>query len=164
MSGAEGMLGPESALRMAFTVEADWIDYNDHLNMARYPILFDRAIDGLIEAVGLSSEPGEGHTLFALEAKLCYLRAVVLGDRPVVETSVLRTDTKRLHSWQTMRVGERAVATCENLHICVDRGADGAFAAPFPDSVRNALSPLTVSTDRWPDGTRRPVAARMDDP
>ena len=28
-------------------VEADWIDYNGHLNMAFYSVLFDRGIDQL---------------------------------------------------------------------------------------------------------------------
>ena len=31
-------------------VEPDWIDYNGHLNMAYYNVLFDRAVD---EAFGL---------------------------------------------------------------------------------------------------------------
>ena len=164
MSAAARMEGQSGKLRMAFAIDPDWIDYNDHLNMARYPIMFDRAIDGLIDTIGLSSDPGEGRTLFALEAKLGYINAVVLRDRPTVETIVLRIDSKRVHSWQTMRVGERIVATCENLHICVDRRADGASAAPLPDAVRLALERLVVPLADWPNDVQQPVASRLATP
>ena len=33
-------------------VEAGWIDYNGHLNMAYYNVLFDRAVDEAYELLG----------------------------------------------------------------------------------------------------------------
>ncbi|HTQ82203.1 MAG TPA: thioesterase family protein, partial [Pseudolabrys sp.] len=35
------------------TVEPQWIDYNGHLNVAYYNVLFDRAVDELYELLGL---------------------------------------------------------------------------------------------------------------
>ena len=34
-------------------VEEAWIDYNGHLNMAYYNVLFDRAVDEFFEALGI---------------------------------------------------------------------------------------------------------------
>ena len=37
----------------AMRVEPGWIDYNGHLNMAYYNVLFDRAVDEVYELLGL---------------------------------------------------------------------------------------------------------------
>ena len=34
-------------------VEEHWIDYNGHLNMAYYNVLFDRAVDEAYELIGV---------------------------------------------------------------------------------------------------------------
>jgi acyl-CoA thioester hydrolase len=34
-------------------IEKDWIDYNGHLNMAYYNVLFDRCSDEAFEAMGM---------------------------------------------------------------------------------------------------------------
>ena len=36
-------------------VEPGWIDYNGHLNMAYYNVLFDRAVDEAFELLGCGS-------------------------------------------------------------------------------------------------------------
>src|SRR5690606_23591420 len=38
------------------TVEPQWIDYNGHLNMAYYNVLFDRAVDQFFEALGIGPD------------------------------------------------------------------------------------------------------------
>ena len=45
--------GPFVAAPMA--VEDAWIDYNGHLNMAYYNVLFDRGSDGLFDKLGIST-------------------------------------------------------------------------------------------------------------
>jgi len=37
-------------------LQKDWIDYNGHLNMAYYNLLFDRGCDGYFEALGLGPD------------------------------------------------------------------------------------------------------------
>jgi acyl-CoA thioester hydrolase len=37
-------------------VEPAWIDYNGHLNMAYYNVLFDRAVDEVYERLGIGLE------------------------------------------------------------------------------------------------------------
>ena len=38
------------------TVEPAWIDYNGHLNMAYYNVLFDRAVDEVFELLGCGAD------------------------------------------------------------------------------------------------------------
>src|SRR5215813_2063872 len=38
------------------TVEPGWIDYNGHLNMAYYNVLFDRAVDEAFELIGYDAK------------------------------------------------------------------------------------------------------------
>jgi acyl-CoA thioester hydrolase len=59
------------------TVEPSWIDYNGHMNMAYYHVLFDRAVDEAFEVVGLGPDyvaernasyyVAEVHTLYRRE-------------------------------------------------------------------------------------------------
>ena len=37
-------------------VEPEWIDYNGHLNMAYYHVLFDRAVDETYELIGVGAD------------------------------------------------------------------------------------------------------------
>ena len=37
-------------------VESEWIDYNGHLNMAYYNVLFDRAVDEAYELLGIGHD------------------------------------------------------------------------------------------------------------
>ena len=141
-------------------VEPEWIDYNGHLNMAYYVVIFDQAIDGLIDAVGLSSEPGPGNTIFAAETQVRYLAEVPADAVLSCETRVLDVDAKRVHTWQELRHADgRVAATSENLHLHVERGEGGTRVSPFTDDV---LARLQSMRDRSPpDGAGRPIAARM---
>lgn len=128
-------------------IEPGWIDYNGHLNMAAYLVVFDRAVDRLIDRVGLSSSPGTDATLFAASCKVDYLREIGAGERPDCLTFVAATDAKRVHSWQELRVGEDVRARCENLHVHVDR--TGPRVVPFNADVRAALDALRAPSPDW---------------
>ncbi len=58
------------------TVEADWTDYNGHLNVAFYVLVFDRATDAALACCGLDGALREsaGSTLFASECHVSYQR------------------------------------------------------------------------------------------
>ena len=69
-------------------VEPGWIDYNGHLNMAYYNVLFDRAVDEAYELIGcgLAYLQEAKHSTFTAEAHVRYLRELHAGD-PVRVTS-----------------------------------------------------------------------------
>ena len=41
-------------------IEPPWIDYNGHLNVAYYNVLFDRAVDEVYELIGLGPPISNG--------------------------------------------------------------------------------------------------------
>src|SRR5262249_57225439 len=63
-------------------VEPGWIDYNGHLNMAYYNVLFDRAVDEVYELLGcgLAYLQESRHSCFTAEVHLRYLRELNAGD------------------------------------------------------------------------------------
>ena len=50
-------------------VEPQWIDYNGHLNMAYYNVLFDRAVDEVYELIGIGAEYLEKSQAFDLHRR-----------------------------------------------------------------------------------------------
>ena len=57
-------------------VEPGWIDYNGHLNMAYYNVLFDRAVDEAFELIGcgLNYVKTRKHSCYTAEVHVRYLR------------------------------------------------------------------------------------------
>ncbi len=134
------------------TVEQQWIDFNGHLNMAYYNVLFDRGIDEMYNLAGL----GQGylqarqHSFFTAEVHLRYLRELSAGDPVRVTFQLLGFDTKRLHFFQQLfHATEGWVsATSENLSLHVDMQA--RKTAPFPPDVQTRLAELRKSHERLP--------------
>jgi len=79
-------------------VEPGWIDYNGHLNMAYYNVLFDRAVDEAYELLGVGATYAERrrYSFFTAEAHLRYLRELHSGDPVRVTFQLIDFDSKRL--------------------------------------------------------------------
>ena len=136
-------------------IQDEWIDFNGHLNMAYYLVIFDRAIDRLMRHVGLSDRDDDGGTLYAVEASLRYLAEVKLKDRVRCVTRVLFVDEKRLLTWQELRLPDgRLAATCENVHLHVDRKPAEARVWRFDDDVRQKLTRLIDPNEPVPAHSR----------
>lgn len=105
-------------------VQYEWTDYNGHLNMAYYHVLFDNALDVVLEPLGLGPEVARrtGQSVFTVQAQVHYLRELNAGQHVVVETRLIDHDAKRLHYVQTMRHAEEGwtAAVSENLLLHVD--------------------------------------------
>ncbi|VAW10576.1 Acyl-CoA thioesterase [hydrothermal vent metagenome] len=132
----------------------DWIDYNGHLNMAYYNVLFDRCIDEVHDALGLG--PGyrrnANASTFTAQAHIIYVRELHAGDKVHVTCHMLDADEKRIHSFLELHHAEKGFlsAVSEQLHLHVDLKAKRV--APFPpgiadniDAMRNAHSSLARS-------------------
>ena len=52
-AGDDLLLRPAPFLASVMQIEPQWIDYNGHLNMAYYNVMFDRAVDQLWLALGI---------------------------------------------------------------------------------------------------------------
>ncbi len=118
-------------------VEKDWIDYNGHLNMAYYNVLFDRASDEAFEVMGLGPDYAKERrlTIYSAEVHVCYVRELHLGDKVTVTFHLLDHDEKRLRFYQEIRHAEKGwlAATSEQLALHVDMA--GPKVAPFPPDI-----------------------------
>ncbi|MBV9522437.1 MAG: thioesterase family protein [Alphaproteobacteria bacterium] len=125
-------------------VQAEWIDYNGHMNLAFYVLVFDKATDALLDRLGIGEDYRRRTecTTFVLEAHLTYEREVK-KDAPLrVATQLIDADEKRLHLFHIMYHGETGhrLATNELLSLHVDLA--GPHAAPFPEAARPAIAAL----------------------
>ena len=138
-------------------VEPSWIDYNGHLNMAYYNVLFDRCVDEAYELLGIGADylSKQGHSTFTAEAHLRYLRELQEGEPVRVTFQLLGYDSKRIHYFQQLFHATEGwmSATSENMTLHVDMTAKKV--APFPDAVKHALSRMQAAHARLP----RPEAA-----
>jgi acyl-CoA thioester hydrolase len=137
-TGDNVLLRPAPFLASVMQIEPQWIDYNGHLNMAYYNVMFDRAIDELW--LGLGIGPGymrerKGST-FTAECHVRYLREIHLGDPVQVSILLVAADEKRLHTFEELRHATEGwlSATSENMTIHIDMTA--RKTAPFPPDIR----------------------------
>jgi acyl-CoA thioester hydrolase len=138
-------------------VEPAWIDYNGHLNMAYYNVLFDRTVDEVFELLGcgLDYVKTRRHSCFTAEVHVRYLRELHAGDPVRVTFQLLAHDAKRMHYFeQLFHASEGWVsATSENMSLHVDLAA--AKTVPFPPEIANCLARMQASHANLP----RPEAA-----
>ena len=155
-------MSPTPFVSSVMRVEPQWIDYNGHLNMAYYNVLFDRAVDELYELLGLGPDyfKQRAHSTMVVEAHIRYLREVTESDPLRVSVQLLGYDAKRIHLFeQLLHATENWVsATSENMTLHVDMTAKKV--APFPDSVLRALEHMQAAHADLPrpDGAGRAVA------
>src|SRR5499433_347726 len=79
-------------------VEAGWIDYNGHLNMAYYNVLFDRCSDEAFEIMGMGPDYARERqlTIYTAEVHVCYVQELHLSHRVTVTFQLIDHDDKRL--------------------------------------------------------------------
>lgn len=127
-------------------VIADWIDYNGHLNMAYYNVLFDRALDQAFDLMGIGASYARDRklTIYTAEAHVCYVRELHLGDRVTVSFQLLDHDAKRVHGYQEIHhVDGWLAATSESMSLHIDMA--GPRVAPFPDDVMAGIEALAAA-------------------
>jgi acyl-CoA thioester hydrolase len=155
-------LQPVPFLSSVMQIEPQWIDYNGHLNMAYYNVMFDRAIDELWLKLGIG--PGymkERHgSTFTAECHVRYLREIHLGDPVQVSILLVAADEKRLHTFEELRHATEGwlSATSENMTIHIDMAA--RKTAAFPPDIRARIEAVAKAhrTIARPEGIGRKVA------
>ncbi len=127
-------------------VVPEWIDYNGHMNVAYYVLVFDRGTDALFDRldVGAAYRARTGASLFAVETHVGYRAEVKLGDRLRIESQLLGVDAKRVHFFSRMFHAREnyLAATYEALGLNVDLAR--RRAAPF-DPVTHARLAAAVA-------------------
>ena len=125
-------------------VKPEWIDYNDHMNVAYYVLAFDLAIDALWARLGITDEyirETRGST-FAVETHVTYQREIREGEAYFVTMELIAYDEKRIHQFQRMyhEEGRYLVATAEWMSLHVDLSTRKVTA--WPESVLAELASI----------------------
>lgn len=102
----------------------EWLDYNGHLNVAYFVLIFDHGSDAFYPLIGLGKRYRErtGKSTFAVESHITYQRELSVNEEVKVTTQLLSFDTKRIHYFHSMWHAEKGVqiATLEQLALHVD--------------------------------------------
>ena len=120
----------------------EWIDYNGHMNLAYYTVLFDGSTDMLFDELGLGLDYRRDTRLgtFVAETHNLYERELLVGARVRVATQILACDDKRLHLGHEMFAldGGHRCATQELMFLHVDLRARRVM--PFPSYMRERVA------------------------
>jgi len=120
----------------------EWIDYNGHMNLAYYTVLFDGATDALFDELGLGLDYRQTRKLgtFVAETHNLYERELLVGARVRVATQILGLDQKRLHLGHAMYAldGGHRAATQELMFLHVDLVE--RRVSPFPDDLYRRIA------------------------
>jgi acyl-CoA thioester hydrolase len=136
---------PAPYQRFEGEVLPEWIDWNNHLNLAYYVVLFDKATDLLFEELGLGLDyrRNEEKGTFVAETHLVYERELLVGEKVRIATRILGSDEKRLylgHEMFRIKDGERS-ATQELMFLHMDLQA--RRVSPFPPEMRARIAAWT---------------------
>jgi acyl-CoA thioester hydrolase len=107
-------------------IRPEWIDYNGHMNLAYYVLVFDHGTDAVMAHLGLGFDyvQATNCSMFVAETHVTYEREVRQGDLVRVSSRFLGADRKRLHLFHEMHhQGEGYLAATNELMILhVDLG------------------------------------------
>jgi acyl-CoA thioester hydrolase len=133
-------------------VRADWVDYNGHMNVAYYVLIFDHATDAVLDVLdlGASYRARSGCSVFVGEMHVRYRRELLEADEVTVASRLATADERRLvllHEMTCERAGGIA-AVNEVLCVHVDLGT--RRGAAWPDGVAARLRDLAAGEPRRP--------------
>ena len=150
------MLGVEVARGQ---VLPEWIDINDHMNVAYYLLAFDHAVDDLWHTFGLTEDYIRAHdsSTIAVESHVTWQREVLADEPYVITTQILAYDAKRIHQFQRMYHADKGflAATCEWMNLHFDTAA--RRVAPWPGEIRARISEFAKNQGDlpWPEEAGR---------
>jgi acyl-CoA thioester hydrolase len=146
------------------TVLSEWIDYNDHMNVAYYLLAFDHAVDALWDVFGLTHEYILTHSssTIAAESHVTWQREIVEGAPYVITTQVLAYDEKRVHQFQRMYHADEGFlsATCEWMNLHFDKSI--RRITPWPEKIRARVAEFADNQPQapWPEEAGHRIRVR----
>ena len=111
-------------LLKSFEVKQEWVDYNSHMNMAYYVLVFDQALEVALEKfnMGESAAKNLNRTTMVVETNTKYLNEVRLGEEVDIQMTYFDHDTKRLHvKMEMIKKGKKEMsASMEWISLYID--------------------------------------------
>jgi carnitine 3-dehydrogenase len=143
-------------------VPADWTDYNNHMNEARYLQCFADASDGMLRMLGVNADyVASTGSYFTVETHIRHLDEVAALQPIYATTQVLSAKGKKLHLFHRLYHGDgRLLATGE--HMLIHVSLDTRKAADPADEISRRASEIAAAHARLeiPEGAGRAVGRR----
>ena len=143
----------------------EWIDLNDHMNVAYYLLAFDQAVDALWGRFGLTEEYVRNHdsSTIAAESHVTWQREIREGEAFIVTTQVLAWDDKRIHQFQRMYHAQEKflAATCEWMNLHFD--PKERRVSPWPEEIRARIAEFADNqgSHPWPEEAGRRMQVKQ---
>ena len=142
----------------------EWIDYNGHMKVAYYTLVFDEALDDFLDEIGI----GESYVKtnhngpYALQANYHYLSELLEGENFRVKIFLVDVSDKCFHAAMEI-VSEKdfkVAAVCEQVTMNVD--LIKRKANQYPDWVRAKFDKMMSSQDgvQLPKQIGKPLGLR----
>ena len=105
-------------------IKKEWIDYNNHMNMAYYVLVFDEVWEIILKKfkMGEDSAKSTQMSTMVVETHTTYDSEVKLGDEVEINLTFFDHDKKRLHFKMEMieKSSRKLSATLEMLSLYID--------------------------------------------
>lgn len=126
------------------TVLPEWVDYNGHMNVAYYVLIFDHATDAFLEHIGMNEalRLETGSSVFVAEAHITYDNEVMEGEKVYVTSQVLDHDEKRLHLFHTMYNAKDDSLCATNELMILQVNLNTRKVGPFIDHVQTRIGDI----------------------
>ena len=133
-------------------VRPEWGDYNGHMNVAFYVLVFDHATDAALDRlmVGEDYRRQSGCSVFVGEMHVTYRQEVLEGDDLTVATRLLASDDRRLVLFHEMSCPRFATPVAGNEVLCVHVDLGTRRAAPWPATATDSLARALALQARLP--------------
>ena len=106
------------------TIKKEWTDYNNHMNMAYYVLVFDQTWEIILEKfkMGEKSAKDTQRSTMVVETRTTYDGEVKEGDEVEIVLTFFDHDKKRLHFKMEMieKSSKKLSATIEMLSLYID--------------------------------------------
>ena len=125
----------------------EWIDYNGHMNVSYYVLVFDRATDEFFDFMGMTAEyrAASNTSAFTAEMHVNYIREVKEGDEVYVTTQLLGYDAKRFHYFHQMYHAEQGYLAATSELLCLFVDMNQRRVAQMPDLILDRLAEIKHS-------------------
>ena len=105
-------------------IKKEWTDYNNHMNVAYYVLVFDQVCENMLEKfkMGENSAKTKNMSTMVVETYTTYNNEVKEGDEVEINLTFFDHDKKRLHFKMEMieKSSQKLSATLEMLSLYID--------------------------------------------
>ena len=105
-------------------IKKEWTDYNNHMNMAYYVMIFDQIWENMLEKfmMGENSAKTNKRSTMVVETHTTYNNEVKQGEKVEINLTFFDHDKKRLHFKLEMieTTSRKLSATLESLSLYID--------------------------------------------